>query len=190
MKISQLAERSGVPVSSIKFYLREGLLPAGLRSAPNQARTSAKSAAWLAISSMRPLTSAAGGGHMIRLMAPAAEDLRPTIEERLEFETLIADLLARFVSVSAHQLDAAILETLRRLGEFLDADRGAVFLLDGAHRTLILSHFWSRTGAAPVSQTLDAALLMPYGLNKLLNADGSASGEAPFVAKVKSALGN
>ena len=38
MKISQLAERSGVPLSSIKFYLREGLLPAGLRSAPNQAR--------------------------------------------------------------------------------------------------------------------------------------------------------
>lgn len=38
MKISELAERSGVPLSSIKFYLREGLLPAGERSAPNQAR--------------------------------------------------------------------------------------------------------------------------------------------------------
>ena len=38
MRISELADRSGVPLSTIKFYLREGLLPAGERSAPNQAR--------------------------------------------------------------------------------------------------------------------------------------------------------
>ncbi len=37
MKIKQLSERTGVPLSKIKYYIREGLLPAGVRSAPNQA---------------------------------------------------------------------------------------------------------------------------------------------------------
>lgn len=37
MKISELSERSGVPLPTIKFYIREGVLPAGLRTARNQA---------------------------------------------------------------------------------------------------------------------------------------------------------
>lgn len=38
MRVSELSRRSGVPVSSIKFYIREGLLPPGERTGPNQAR--------------------------------------------------------------------------------------------------------------------------------------------------------
>jgi DNA-binding transcriptional MerR regulator len=37
MKISELSERSGVPVPTIKFYIREGLLPPGESTAKNQA---------------------------------------------------------------------------------------------------------------------------------------------------------
>ena len=37
MRISELGRRSGVPVTTIKFYIREGLLPAGARSQRNQA---------------------------------------------------------------------------------------------------------------------------------------------------------
>ncbi len=37
MKISQLCDASGVSVPSIKFYLREGLLPAGERTSATQA---------------------------------------------------------------------------------------------------------------------------------------------------------
>ena len=37
MKMSQLCETSGVSVPSIKFYLREGLLPAGERTSATQA---------------------------------------------------------------------------------------------------------------------------------------------------------
>ncbi len=38
MRISELARRAGVPITTIKFYIREGLLPAGERSHRNQAR--------------------------------------------------------------------------------------------------------------------------------------------------------
>ncbi|GIF07015.1 MerR family transcriptional regulator [Actinoplanes siamensis] len=37
MRISELARRADVPVPTIKFYLREGLLPPGTRTARNQA---------------------------------------------------------------------------------------------------------------------------------------------------------
>lgn len=37
MKVSELSARSGRSVATIKYYLREGLLPAGRRSAANQA---------------------------------------------------------------------------------------------------------------------------------------------------------
>jgi DNA-binding transcriptional MerR regulator len=38
MRIAELSERSGVPVPTIKYYLREGLLPAGESIRANQAR--------------------------------------------------------------------------------------------------------------------------------------------------------
>ncbi|PSL52356.1 MerR-like DNA binding protein [Saccharothrix carnea] len=40
VRIAELSRRSGVPVPTIKYYLREGLLPAGELTSPNQARYS------------------------------------------------------------------------------------------------------------------------------------------------------
>ena len=37
MRVGELSRRSGVSVASIKYYLREGLLPPGARTSPNQA---------------------------------------------------------------------------------------------------------------------------------------------------------
>lgn len=36
MRVGELSNRSGVPVATIKFYVREGLLPPGDRTGPNQ----------------------------------------------------------------------------------------------------------------------------------------------------------
>jgi DNA-binding transcriptional MerR regulator len=38
MRIAELSARTGVPVPTIKYYLREGLVPHGERTSPNQAR--------------------------------------------------------------------------------------------------------------------------------------------------------
>src|SRR5262245_46562132 len=38
VRIAELSRRSGVPVATIKFYIREGILPRGETTAPNQAR--------------------------------------------------------------------------------------------------------------------------------------------------------
>ncbi len=37
MRISDLSRQSGMPIPTIKFYLREAVLPAGSRTGPNQA---------------------------------------------------------------------------------------------------------------------------------------------------------
>ncbi|EMD23351.1 regulatory protein, MerR [Amycolatopsis azurea DSM 43854] len=38
MRMAELSEKAGVPVATIKYYLREGLLPPGERTSPNQAK--------------------------------------------------------------------------------------------------------------------------------------------------------
>jgi DNA-binding transcriptional MerR regulator len=38
MRMAELSAESGVPVPTIKYYLREGLLPAGERTSPNQVK--------------------------------------------------------------------------------------------------------------------------------------------------------
>lgn len=37
MRMSELSDTTGVPVATLKYYLREGLLPPGRQTAPNQA---------------------------------------------------------------------------------------------------------------------------------------------------------
>ena len=37
MRMAELSRRSGVPTGTIKYYLREGLVPPGEATAPNQA---------------------------------------------------------------------------------------------------------------------------------------------------------
>lgn len=37
MKIAELSAQSGVPIPTIRFYMREGLVPAGTLTSPNQA---------------------------------------------------------------------------------------------------------------------------------------------------------
>ncbi|NBH07914.1 MerR family transcriptional regulator, partial [Amycolatopsis sp. SID8362] len=38
MRMAELSAETGVPVATVKYYLREGLLPAGRRVGPNQAQ--------------------------------------------------------------------------------------------------------------------------------------------------------
>src|SRR5262245_26061313 len=49
MRLAELSQRAGVPRSTIKFYLREGLLPAGAASARNQASYGAQHVERLAL---------------------------------------------------------------------------------------------------------------------------------------------
>ena len=63
--------------------------------------------------------------------------LRKAIDDRVAFETLIADLASQFVNIDSDLVDGAIEDAQRRLVEALDIDRSSLFEFDGEGRTVL-----------------------------------------------------
>ena len=101
MRMAELAKRSGLSVATIKFYLREGLMPAGHRSSVNQAeydevhlerlrmiRALAK-VAGLPLASIREVVGVVdGGGSPVDAMAATQDALAGEVDaERIDAES-------------------------------------------------------------------------------------------------------
>jgi PAS domain S-box-containing protein len=70
------------------------------------------------------------------------------LSERLRFETLLAELSARFIDLPTTALGREIEHGLRRIGEQLDLDQASLVEL-GADRDLVhFTHAWTRRGTA------------------------------------------
>lgn len=80
--------------------------------------------------------------------------LAPAVEERLRFETLLADLLARFVNLPAGQVDAQIEHALRRIVEYLGLDRGSLAEVQVNPQQLVITHWHQEPGAPTQSRML------------------------------------
>jgi formate hydrogenlyase transcriptional activator len=105
-------------------------------------------------------------------MPHANDPVRLTLEKRVEFEALIADLSAHFINLDPSAVDDAIDEALARLGLMLDVDRGAVTQLADEDGTLVYTHYWSRAGDPPPPHLrVDSGKLMPFVLSRLMNGD-------------------
>ena len=74
--------------------------------------------------------------------------LQGQIEERIRFETLLADLSARFVRVPAEALDHEIQEAQRRICETLGLDRSTLGQPNKAGEPHF-THSWVMPGYAP-----------------------------------------
>lgn len=82
MRISSLAERSGVPLATIKYYLREGLLPPGESTSATQAQYDEHHLHRLAL--IRALTDVVGlsvarARTVLELVDSSPEDLHATL---------------------------------------------------------------------------------------------------------------
>ena len=82
-------------------------------------------------------------------LARAGCPLVPSVQERLRFEPLLAELSAGFVNLPADQVDSQIGSALRRLVEFLDVDRGGLAEMLPDPKQLVLTHFFHRPGVPP-----------------------------------------
>jgi signal transduction histidine kinase len=71
------------------------------------------------------------------------------VQERLRFETLLAELSATFVNLYASQVDSQIESALQRLVTFLGADRGALAELLIAQKQLVITHSYHTSAAPP-----------------------------------------
>jgi DNA-binding transcriptional MerR regulator len=150
MKISELCERSGVPLPTIKFYIREGLLPAGRRTAKNQADYSEEHLERLML--VRALRDDAG-----LPIATIANALKAADGVREEFVGAAIDALQRpsgaVVDEKSREFEHA-LDDVMKLAKAMgwDVDRDAVAVRDAARA-------WT---TALRSFPLDTNVLQPY----------------------------
>jgi len=68
------------------------------------------------------------------------------IKELLGFEGLISSLSAKFLSLSADQIDKEIEHALQLIVEFLGVDRATIYQYSENKKTHHLTHSWSREG--------------------------------------------
>ncbi|HSD49995.1 MAG TPA: GAF domain-containing protein, partial [Candidatus Methylomirabilis sp.] len=103
-------------------------------------------------------------------MIQSEADLRKQLEERLEFERLLADVATSFVGLPADQVDGAIETAQRRIGETLGVDRSSLFQFS-ADGEMILTHSWIASGFQPFPSQIRAREHFPWALQKTLQGE-------------------
>lgn len=69
-----------------------------------------------------------------------------SLRARVAADELVAKISARFVDVSADQIEAAVVESLAELGSFCRADRAWIFQLNADGRQIDYTHEWCAPG--------------------------------------------
>jgi formate hydrogenlyase transcriptional activator len=99
-------------------------------------------------------------------MTPPEDSLQAQLEERIRFETLLADLSARFVGLPAEALDREIEEAQRRICETLGLDRSALGQPSKAGKPRF-THSWAIPGCPPIP---DSPLVdLPWATQQILS---------------------
>ncbi|MBV8553410.1 MAG: sigma 54-interacting transcriptional regulator [Acidobacteriaceae bacterium] len=102
------------------------------------------------------------------------DEQRRALDERLEFERLLSELSARFVNLGTEQIDQAIEDAQRRIGDMLDLDRSALFQLSEGEDDFVLTHHWTRAGFEQPPERVSAKEQFPWSLAKIRNGDVAA----------------
>jgi formate hydrogenlyase transcriptional activator len=89
------------------------------------------------------------------------------LQERLEFERLVARISTTFFNLKAEEIDDAIREALRSIVETLDLDRGSLFQLSGDEDDFLLTHHWARPEERQPPQRVSARDQFPWTLAKI-----------------------
>ncbi len=78
------------------------------------------------------------------------------LAQRLQFETLMSEVSAEFLTVPSTSVDERIQRMLQRVVEALDLDRATLGERTKGTDTLRVTHSWTRAGFMPVTIPLDA----------------------------------
>jgi formate hydrogenlyase transcriptional activator len=102
-------------------------------------------------------------------MQESIETLRTELEGRLRFETLLAETSARFVNLPTNQIDGEIEGAQRRICEFLNLDRSALWQVpEREPGALQLTHIHQPHGGLPAPERPNARDLFPWTAQKAL----------------------
>jgi len=94
------------------------------------------------------------------------------LEERVRFETLLAETSAGFVNLPADQIDGEIEGAQRRICELLDLDRSALWQVpEGKPGTLLMTHVHQPQGGPPIPKRPYSRDLSPWAAQKVLSGE-------------------
>ena len=107
---------------------------------------------------------------MTNIIVQDGESLRTRLEAQLRFETLLADLSARFVNVPAEDVDREILEAQRRLCECLGVDGSSVWQRSADEpATMRRTHIYRARGDSPPPDELGGQDHFPWVARQVLS---------------------
>ncbi len=90
------------------------------------------------------------------------------LEERLQFETLLAEISTRYINLPIDQVDSMIEDDQRRICEFLGLDLSTLWQWeDGLPRFITLTHLYTAPGGPARPERLEAQKSFPWVINKL-----------------------
>ena len=96
----------------------------------------------------------------------------PPHGDQLQFETLLSNLSARFVNVSAEQVDSEIEDAQRRVCECLGLDLSALWQWSSeTPHFMTLTHLYSPPEGPSRPQRIDAQESFPWQLQKMLRGE-------------------
>jgi formate hydrogenlyase transcriptional activator len=98
-------------------------------------------------------------------------ELRRTLDDRIEFESLVVELAAQFVNLPAGDVDRSIEEALGRLARALSLDRSALFQHVEATGEFMHTHQWTRPGCASPPLRISANEQFPWLLSQIREGD-------------------
>jgi formate hydrogenlyase transcriptional activator len=108
-------------------------------------------------------------------LATANEQLvasEKALEERLKFETLLAEISAHFVNLPADRIDSGIEDAQRRVCELLDLDRSSLFQVpEREPETLLLTHVYQPPGTRIPPERMSLMEFFPWALQKALGGE-------------------
>jgi len=95
------------------------------------------------------------------------------LQERLDFERIIASISTQFVNLAPEEIDNGIQRALRAMGEFADVDHTCVFMYTDNMTRMSCSHEWCAPGVAPRIARLQALPLssLPWLVKKIENLE-------------------
>jgi formate hydrogenlyase transcriptional activator len=106
-----------------------------------------------------------------RMQAEMTERKRTeqVLGERLKFETLLAEISARFVVLPAKRIDSDIEDAQRRICELLDLDRSTLWqFYEGEPGTLLLTHIHQPPGSLSPPERMNSKDFWPWVVKKVL----------------------
>ena len=101
-------------------------------------------------------------------MASTVESLSPDLQDRLRFESMLADLSSRFVNLEPSEVDHEIGDAQRRVCEHLDLDLAALWQLSPEGPAVLRqTHLYRPLGGPPVPDDFDAREYFPWALKEI-----------------------